>query len=348
MRLRVFNDMRCLDHPGGFGSMMRLTQRFLDVDSVTASDADVALFWNDALTTAEQIRAFPRRKVLYLSSNFTPAFVGQPGSYFDRFNRTTADLVAEADAISHTSFAHRQFFLQYICPSAAGKPSHVFPPMYDPAVFHPAPTPIGGLRVVAVALWRDWHRWITVFNAFAIVLRKVPSARLIIGGGYMGADANRRFPGNVHEAQRAVAEELHIYDAIDWRPTGGQGGGRAQEEANLAETYRQGNVFVHAYFADWGTFTCIEALASGLPVVCGDNGGLPEFAGDCARIFKYGAGYDSPTMPIPNPNEVAEKILQAYAGGEALRDRCIARAKQFEAENVCRGLQQFLEGIARG
>jgi len=344
VRLKLFNDMRCLDHPGGFGSMQRLTQRFLDVDSVPFNEADMALFWNDALTTADQIRAFPRKKVLYLSSNFTPAFVGQAGSYFDRFNKTTADLVACADALSHTSYAHRTFFLQSIAPSAAPKPFHVFPPMFDPTVFHPAPHRFSGLRVVAVALWRDWHRWITVFQAFAIVLRKMPSARLIIGGGYMGPDANRQHPANIQVAQKSYAEELRIFDAIEWRPTGG--GSRAEQDAQIAETYRQGNVFVHGYFADWGTFTCVEALASGLPVVCGDNGGLPEFAGDCGFIYRYGAGYDSLTLPPPNPNEVAEKILQAYAGGETLRQRCIERAKQFEVYAVCKGLEGFLRSVA--
>jgi glycosyltransferase involved in cell wall biosynthesis len=198
---------------------------------------------------------------------------------------------------------------------------------------------------VATALWRDWHRWITIFQAFAIVLRKMPSAKLIMGGGYMCPETHREFPcPDVRYMQKSVAEEYHILDAIEWRePLASTH--EAQNEL-IAETYRQGNVFVHAYFADWGTYTCIEALASGLPVVCGDNGGLPEFAADCAFIYKYGAGYDSPTLPPPNPSEVAERILQAYAGGDELKVRCMQRAKQFEASVVCRGLQQFLEGVA--
>jgi len=345
-KLKVFNDLRCTEHNGGFGSMQRLTRRFLDVDNVPAADADVGLFWNDAITTPEEIRAFPRKKVVYLSANYTKAFSGHKGSYFgDWLEERTRGVIDASDATSHTSYAHRQFVLQYVAPQAATKPFCVFPPMYDPAVFHPAPMRHSGLRVVATALWRDWHRWITIFQSFAVVLRKVPSAKLIMGGGYMCAETNRKFPCNdVPYQQRSLAEEYHILDAIEWRqPT--VDGFDAQNQV-IAETYRQGNVFVHAYFADWGTFTCIEALASGLPVVCGDNGGLPEFAGDCAFIYKYGAGYDAPTMPPPNPTEVAAKILEAYAGGDALKERCIARAKQFEAENVCRGLQQFLEGVA--
>lgn len=346
-RLKLFNDMRCLEHPGGFGSMMRLTRRFLDVDSVPAKAADVALSWNDGITTPADIRAFPGPKVLYLSSNWTPAFCARPDSYFSVFNRTTRELVAEADATVHTSFAHRQFMLCYLCPEAANKPYSIFPPMYDPRGFYPAPERPQALRVVAIALWRDWMRWLTIFQAFAIVLRKVPAARLIVGGGYMGADIHRQFNVNIMDAQRSLAEELHIADAVDWRPAPGEFSREGQDKF-IAGTYRQGNVFVHAYHADWGTFTCIEALASGLPVVCGDNGGLPEFAGDCGYIYRYGAGYDSPTMPCPNPAEVAERIIQAYAGGDALRERCIARARQFEAKTVCAGLEKFLREVARG
>ena len=347
-RLKVYNDLRCFAHNGGFGSMQRLTRKFMDVESVPAKDADVGLFWNDSITTPEEMRAFPGRKAVYLSSNYTKAFSGHAGSYFfDWLGERTRGVVAEADAIAHTSFAHRCFFLQYIAPTAGGKPSHIFSPMFDPAVYYPAPARPQPLRVVAVALWRDWHRWITIFQAFAVVLRKVPSARLIMGGGYMGQETHRKFPcKDVEYQQRSLAEEYHILDSIDW--TKPQVDGFDAQANAIAETYRQGNVFIHAYHADWGTFTCVEALASGLPVVCGDNGGLPEFAGDCAAVYKYGAGYDSPTMPTPNPAEVAERILQAYAGGEPLRQRCIARAKQFEAATVCKGLEGFLRKVADG
>ena len=34
------------------------------------------------------------------------------------------------------------------------------------------------------------------------------------------------------------------------------------------------------------------------------------------------------------------------AGGDALRERCIARARQFEAKNVCAGLEKFLREVA--
>ena len=345
-RLKVFNDARCECHNGGFGSLQRLTRCFMDVENVQASDAEVGLFWNDAITTPEEIRAFPRRKVVYLSGNYTKAFSGRKGSYFgDWLEERTRGVIDAADATAHTSYAHREFILKYVAPQAATKPFYVFPPMFDPAVFHPAAERPAPLRVVAVALWRDWHRWIAIFQAFAVVLRKVPSARLVMGGGYMGRETHREYPCiDVEYQQRSLAEEYHILDAIDWTKPQVDG---ADAQANaIAETYRSGNVFVHAYFADWGTFTLIEALASGLPAVCGDNGGLPEFAGDCAFIYKYGAGYDSPTMPPPNPNEVAERILQAYAGGDDLKLRCIERAKRFEAATVCRGLQQFLEGIA--
>ena len=345
MKLKVWNDDRCIAHAGGFGSMQRLTHRFLDVNDVCSDEADLVLRWNDALTTVEEMRACPKKQVLYMASNFTDAFSGGSDSYFRKFNWTTAELVAEADAILHTSLAHREFLLRFIAPDAHSKLWQVFPPMFNPAVFHPAPTRPGPLRVVAVALWRDWHRWITIFQAFSIVLRRMPSARLIVGGGYMGADIHRQFNSNIQEAQKSFAEELHILDAIDWRPA--VGATHAEQDAHIAETFRMGNVFVHAYFADWGTFTCVEALASGLPVVCGDNGGLPEFAGDCGFQFKYGAGYDSPTMPCPNPAEVAAQILLAYSEGDDLRRRCIARAKQFEAAKVCAALEGFLRKVAQ-
>ncbi|MBL7115519.1 MAG: glycosyltransferase family 4 protein [Kiritimatiellae bacterium] len=73
-----------------------------------------------------------------------------------------------------------------------------------------------------------------------------------------------------------LAKELGIEDRVGWT-------GYLSHEA-LAQLYRESDVLVHPSRYEGFGLQILEAMASGLPVVCSNGGSLPEVAGEAARI----------------------------------------------------------------
>jgi len=332
--LKLYGDFLALGHRGGIGSLQRLAKRFMPVEWVAEKDARVGLFWNNGQLTPERLASFKGYKVVYGSGNYVPCMCPE-GASTRKFNDLTARVAAVADAFSHTSLAHREFVVGTIAPSLAKKPWAVLPPTFDPATYRPGP-PVAELRVVAVAFWRDWFRWITIFEAFARVLAKVPGSRLILAGGWL--------PG-VMDTQKRVATELNVLKAIDWVYEPDRT--CTQEDEIIAAACQRGTVFVHSRFADWGTLTCVEALASGLPVIHGDVGGMPEFVGDCGKKLSFRAPMTSPTLALLDPLEIADAVLELHAKRAELRPLCIERARQFAAPVVYAAYTKWIRECAK-
>lgn len=329
---RLYGDFRCLGHRGGFGSMQRLVKAFLPVEWVPAdARPDVGLFWADGIITPDELAAFPGKKVLYVSATYTPS-MAPPGSVTAERNKRYIELAGIADVLCHTSRAHRGYFARGLSEAVKAKPWTVLPPIYDGTIYYPPSQRVKVPVIVSVCLWRDWFRWLTILEAFSFVIRKNPAARLILAGSWIPP---------AKENQMAVARELGVHEYVGWHEVTPAPSFR-DEEIALAQAYHRGTVFVHTRFADWGTLTCMEAMATGLPVVCGDNGGLPEFGGNAALTVPYGSDYDVPVLPILPPDVVARRILDAHRRRRPMRARALARAKPYEVRTV---MPAFLDWI---
>jgi len=71
-----------------------------------------------------------------------------------------------------------------------------------------------------------------------------------------------------------LASELGVEDAVRWT-------GYLSDE-DLCKLYREADVLVHPSRYEGFGLQVVEAMASGLPVVCSNAGALPEVAGDAA------------------------------------------------------------------
>lgn len=124
----------------------------------------------------------------------------------------------------------------------------------------PAREPGAGLRVLYVGrlvYWKGMHLGV---EAFARLLAKHPHARLTVIGG-----------GPEDWALRALALRLGVSHAVRWT------GWRERDE--VLRAYREHDVFLFPSVHDSSGNAVLEAMSSGLPVVCLDTGGPAMLVG---------------------------------------------------------------------
>jgi glycosyltransferase involved in cell wall biosynthesis len=96
----------------------------------------------------------------------------------------------------------------------------------------------------------------TALRMFALVRRECPAARMTVAG-----------EGPQRAALEALAAQLGVREAVTFS-------GRI-DNARIADLYRSATVFVNPSRVDNMPISVLEALASGVPVVSTDVGGVP-------------------------------------------------------------------------
>jgi L-malate glycosyltransferase len=122
----------------------------------------------------------------------------------------------------------------------------------------------------------------TALRAFQIVRHRLPTARLIIAGS-----------GPERHALESLAIELGVADAVQFT-------GRVENE-NMANLYYSASLMVNPSLADNMPISVLEALASGVPVVSTNVGGVPH-------LVEHGK--TALLIPPKDPGAMAEAILQ--------------------------------------
>jgi L-malate glycosyltransferase len=138
----------------------------------------------------------------------------------------------------------------------------VVPNTVDTGVFHPpskrAPGP--PTRLVNVALHRDVKGVDILLHAFARVVQRRPTLTLdLIGEGPQTPDLQRLI------AELGIEKRVHVLGAM--------------EPAQVAAALRASDLFVLPSRNETLGASVIEALASGVPVVATNVGGVPEVVG---------------------------------------------------------------------
>ena len=136
-----------------------------------------------------------------------------------------------------------------------------------------------------------------------------------------GLDAKLRVVGPVDATARAAAEAVAgrsgISDAVEFS------GPYAQAEA--PSVFANADAFVTVTHNDSCPSTVIEAMASGLPVVYANSGGVPELVGDAAGLaVETGESWDQPMVPAAPA--VADAMLGVASRREAFAPAARARA----------------------
>jgi glycosyltransferase involved in cell wall biosynthesis len=169
-------------------------------------------------------------------------------------------------------------------------------------VFAPRPTPPDfslrcnpDQRILAIGHWGTYKRLETLMEAFPLVQRQVPNARLVVAG------ANHHTkPGyweSIREAQRENSRiEFRGYVAED----------------DIPELFRTTSIVVMPYDSATGSSgPAHQACEYGIPVVCADIADFRRMASDeDMAISFYEAG---------NPADLAEKLIEILKSPEQQR-----------------------------
>ncbi len=187
-----------------------------------------------------------------------PVVINLPGEPHARYRRD----LHRADALIADGWAAEQL------PRRLGLPVHAVPKGVDADRFQPdGPSMRASLRlerrrvVLSVARLVPIKRVALLVESFALVRARVPDAHLVIVGDG---------PERDHVRQRAA--DLGVLDAVSFV------GSVAHRE--LPAFYRAADVFALASEFDNSPNAVLEAMATGLPVVSTDVGGVRQFLDD--------------------------------------------------------------------
>jgi glycosyltransferase involved in cell wall biosynthesis len=136
----------------------------------------------------------------------------------------------------------------------------------------------------------------TALRAFSLICKEVPAAKLTIAGA-----------GPELKALQSLASELGISEAVEFC-------GRL-DHARMAELYRSACVVMNPSRVDNMPNSVLEAMASGVPVVTTDAGGIPFIVRDDVTGLVVPAG-DSVAMAaavlrVLNDGQCAQRLREA-------------------------------------
>ncbi|MCI1193131.1 glycosyltransferase family 4 protein [Calidifontimicrobium sp. SYSU G02091] len=199
---------------------------------------------------------------------------GEAAAFLDRAGRAVATTMRRASRLVVPSGFLQEVFALH------GMGAEVVPNIVDRSLFFPGEPTVPPQIIVARNLEPIYDN-ATALRAFAIVRTRRPDVRLLIAG--TGPEA-----GSLHR----LASELGIQAAVEFA-------GRLEREV-MAQRLRASVVSLNPSRVDNMPNSVLEALASGVPVVSTDVGGVPY-------IVKHGE--TALLVPPGNPTRMAEAIL---------------------------------------
>lgn len=167
----------------------------------------------------------------------------------------------------------------------------IVPNIIDLSRFYPVPFAVKGEHVVVTRNLEDVYDIPTALRAFALLRQQLPDARLTIAGS-----------GPRLAMLQALCESLNIASAVHFT-------GRLEND-KVAELYRSADLMINPSLVDNMPISVLEAMASGVPVVSTNVGGVPYLVKD---------GTEALLVP---PGDAA---AMAQASLKVLQDREIAR-----------------------
>jgi glycosyltransferase involved in cell wall biosynthesis len=171
------------------------------------------------------------------------------------------------------------------------------------------------LRILAFGHWGTYKRLETLMEAFPSVLKKIPNARLIVGGGN-----HPMAPGYWESIRDAQPKHLPI-EFRGYVPT-----------KDVAELFRTSSILVMPYDSSTGSSgPAHQACEYGVPIVCAD---IPDFrcmaADDDMAISFYNTG-DAP--------DLSDKLIAILKSPELQR--------QMAQHNYEAGIQMSMASVVR-
>lgn len=229
---------------------------------------------------------------------------GEAGPFLARSAASVRSTMSRAAVLAVPSGFLQSVFAQH------GMHADVVPNIVDLARFHPAQAEHAvDAHLVVVRNLEPIYDNETALRALAIVRQQWPQAHLTVAG-----------TGPEEARLRSLADELGVQSAVRFA-------GRLDRDA-VAALYRQADVALNPSTVDNMPNSVLEALASGVPVVSTDVGGVPFIVQD---------GTTALLVPPRDPAAMAAAVLRlldnpAIAG--AMARAGLAHVRSFTWERV--------------
>jgi glycosyltransferase involved in cell wall biosynthesis len=264
------------------------------------------------------------------------AYPAWAGPFSAEVNQPMRELLALADHVVYQSAFCRVSADRFL--GAAPCPATVLFNPVDTAFFAPPaePLPGGPLRLLAMGTHTYPERVLGVLRCLEKLRATGLDAVLTVAGPMT-------WPGAEAEVQRC-AQEWGLSGCVTRHP--------AFSQAQAARIYREHHVLLHPKYMDPCPTVVIEALASGLPVVGPQSGGLPELLGTGEAPELLGGCLvpvpeDWDRLHTPDPGALAGAVLEIARDLPAWQARARAGAlRRFAVESWLARHREIFENLA--
>ncbi len=190
-----------------------------------------------------------------------------------------------------------------------GIPSEIVPNIIDTELFRPARAGSATPHLIVTRNLEPIYDIAMALRAFSLILQDTPHAKLTVAGS-----------GPDHQALTSLAGELGISEAVTFS-------GRL-DRGRMAELYRSASVMINPSRIDNMPNSVLEAMASGVPVVSTDVGGIPFIVRDGITGLLCRAGDHAAIAAA------VQRILRDQALAARLRDAALIEVQQYTWSRV--------------
>jgi glycosyltransferase involved in cell wall biosynthesis len=258
-----------------------------------------------------EILAQAKRKGLKVVVNQNGvAFPAWDGDNYEISNRSLRQMISIADFIVYQSQFCKTSAKQYISPPDV--PNEIIYNPVDTRLFSPdaCPAKPEALTLLLGGNQYEKRRLELALQTLKALHRDIPNSKLIVTG-------NLWLPRDEAETwTKQALRDMNLTEHVTFTGT------YAQTDA--PKLYSQAHLLLHTKYADPSPGLVLEAMALGMPVVHLDNGGVPELVGD-AGIGVH-VEHDWNKINLPNPQMMADAVMQVYAHREEFSQRARQRA----------------------
>lgn len=231
---------------------------------------------------------------------------GQAAGFVDRQYRLVGPVLKRADLLVVPSGFLKAVF------GERGFSAEIVPNIIDVNRFRPRASDQGTRDVPRILVARNLEPLYDVasaLRAFSLIVRRYPHAELVIAGS-----------GPERSSLEALARSLAIAEQVRFT-------GRVDND-RMTELYQQADILLNTSLVDNMPISLLEAMASGVPIVSTDVGGIPHMVED---------GVTGILVAPRNPEATANALLRLLDDPvrmRRLREKALDAVQAYHWDNV--------------
>jgi glycosyltransferase involved in cell wall biosynthesis len=248
------------------------------------------------LSNAAQIIAKAKQRKLKVVVNQNGvAYPAWHGAGWEDTNKNLDAILTQADYIVYQSHFCRIGAERFLSPPNV--PAEVLYNPVDTNQFTPRAFSFNPKQLVLILGGNQHHRYRFELAAqtLKVLTRQYPAAKLIVTGRLWDKDA-------IAPAQQ-ILRDLELTESVTF--TGGY------TQAQAPQIFNQAHILLHTQYNDASPSLVLEAMASGLPVVYVDSGGVPEMVADAGVGVPVQHSWEQ--VHLPTPEAMADAVFQIMA-----------------------------------